>query len=130
MGRKTGIYHSSMVGGEKVRAFIPFPLPATEPPLIIKSGLAESHAAAISAISRLKIASAMVPSPEWFLYGFVRKEAVVSSQIEGTQSTLEDVIAYELGRQGGDVAELEEVCNYVDALNSPERNWHDPKASP
>lgn len=130
MGRKTGIYHSSMVGGEKVRAFIPFPLPPTEPPLIIKSGLAESHAAAISAISRLKIASAMVPSPEWFLYGFVRKEAVVSSQIEGTQSTLEDVIAYELGRQGGDVAELEEVCNYVDALNFARAELARPKGLP
>lgn len=130
MGRKTGIYHSSTVGGEKVRAFIPFPLPPTEPPLIIKSGLAESHAAAISAISRLKIASAMVPSPEWFLYGFVRKEAVVSSQIEGTQSTLEDVIAYELGRQGGDVAELEEVCNYVDALNFARAELARPKGLP
>jgi Fic family protein len=130
MGRKTGIYHSSMVGGEKVRAFIPFPLPPTEPPLIIKSGLAESYAAAISAISRLKIASAMVPSPEWFLYGFVRKEAVVSSQIEGTQSTLEDVIAYELGRQGGDVAELEEVCNYVDALNFARAELARPKGLP
>lgn len=130
MGRKTGIYHSSIVGGEKVRAFIPFPLPPTEPPLIIKSGLAESHAAAMSAISRLKIASAMVPSPEWFLYGFVRKEAVVSSQIEGTQSTLEDVIAYELGRQGGDVAELEEVCNYVDALNFARAELARPKGLP
>jgi hypothetical protein len=59
----------------------------------------------------------MVPSPLWFLYGFVRKKAVVSSQIEGTHSTLEDVISFELNRQPGDVSDVEEVCNYVDALN-------------
>jgi len=58
----------------------------------------------------------MVPSPDWFLYGFVRKEAVVSSQIEGTQATLEDVVVYEIAHQLDRPADAEEICNYVDAL--------------
>jgi len=85
MARKTGVYHSYTVGGEKVRAFTPHPLPPKSPNLKVDGYLAEMHSQALAAISRLKIASAMVPSPAWFLYGFVRKEAVVSSQIEGTQ---------------------------------------------
>ena len=58
----------------------------------------------------------MVPSHEWFLYGFVRKEALVSSQIEGTQATLEDVVVYEATQVSARPADAEEVCNYVDAL--------------
>jgi Fic family protein len=117
MARKTGIYQTAKIGGEKVRAFTPNPLPPRNPPLSIKDGLAETLQSAIAALSRLQVASAMVPSPEWFLYGFVRKEAVVSSQIEGTQSTLEDVISFELSRHAGEVSDVEQVCNYVDALN-------------
>jgi Fic family protein len=117
MTRTTGVYHTSDGGGEKVRAFIPNPLPPTNPVLRIEGELADQHNAALAAIGRLDIASDMVPSPEWFLYGFVRKEAVVSSQIEGTQSTLEDVLAFELSSQAHDVADVEEVCNYVEALN-------------
>lgn len=117
MARKTGVYQSFTVGGEKVRAFTPHPLPPKNPDLKVDGYLAERHSQALAAISRLQIASAMVPSPAWFLYGFVRKEAVVSSQIEGTQSTLEDVIAFELNGKTGDIADVEEVCNYVDALN-------------
>ncbi|MCD4726863.1 MAG: Fic family protein, partial [Pirellulales bacterium] len=63
------------------------------------------------------VAGAMVPSPDWFLYGFVRKEAVLSSQIEGTQATLEDVVVYEATRQASRPADVQEVCNYVDALS-------------
>ncbi len=117
MARRTGVYQTSIAGGENVRAFIPHPLPPTNPILRIEGELAEQHHTAMSAIGRLEVASTMVPSPEWFLYGFVRKEAVVSSQIEGTQSTLEDVMAFELSHQAADIAEVEEVCNYVEALN-------------
>ena len=130
MARKTGVYRASIVGGEKVRAFIPYPLPPKNPPLKVEVALADIHNEALAAISRLKIASAMVPGNEWFLYGFVRKEAVVSSQIEGTQSTLEDVIAYELSRQSADVADVEEVCNYVDALNYARAELESPKGLP
>ena len=73
MARKTGVYHASTIGGENVRAFTPHPLPPKNPVLNIDGELADTHNQALAAISRLKIASAMVPSPEWFLYGFVRR---------------------------------------------------------
>lgn len=130
MTRKTGVYLTAKIGGEKVRAFTPNPLPPKNPPLIIDGNLAETQQSALAALSRLQVASAMVPSPQWFLYGFVRKEAVVSSQIEGTQSTLEDVISFELNRQPGDVSDVEEVCNYVDALNYARAELARPKGLP
>ena len=58
----------------------------------------------------------MVPSIDWFLYAFVRKEAVVSSQIEGTQATLVDLLRFETGDAAEAGPDVEEVCNYVDAL--------------
>jgi Fic family protein len=116
MARTTGTYRTTAVGGEKVRAFVPHPLPPKRPSLRIEGELAQCHAEAIAAIGRLEVAGAMVPSPGWFLYGFVRKEAVVSSQIEGTQATLEDVVACEAAHRSERPADVEEVCNYVDAL--------------
>jgi len=74
------------------------------------------HREATEATERLNLATSMVPSPDWFLYGFVRKEAVISSQIEGTQATLKDVVSFEATRQAEHPAEVEEVCNYIDAL--------------
>jgi Fic family protein len=127
---KTGVYQTFQIGGEVVRAFTPHPLPPKNPPLLIEGGLAETLHSALAALSRLKVASAMVPSPQWFLYGFVRKEAVISSQIEGTQSTLENVISFELSRQAGDVPDVEEVCNYVDALTYARAELARPKGLP
>lgn len=68
------------------------------------------------ALFQLSLASEMVPSIDWFIYGFVRKEAVLSSQIEGTQATLVDLFKYEteiIDRN----PDVEEVCNYLDAVN-------------
>ncbi len=116
MARSTGIYQITEVAGEKIRAYVPHPLPPKRPVLRIEQELAERHAEAQAAVSRLGVAGAMVPSPNWFLYGFVRKEAVVSSQIEGTQATLEDVVAFEATHESSRPADVEEVCNYVEAL--------------
>jgi Fic family protein len=58
----------------------------------------------------------MVPSVDWFLYGFVRKEAVVSSQIEGTQASLSELLEYEAKSDEKPTDDIEEVSNYVDAL--------------
>ncbi|MFM7291865.1 MAG: Fic/DOC family N-terminal domain-containing protein, partial [Planctomycetia bacterium] len=96
---------------------MPRPLPPAAPPLVIEKELAERHAAALSAIGRLRVAGAMVPDPGWFLYGFVRKEAVLSSQIEGTQATFRDVATFEATHASQHPADVAEVCNYVDALN-------------
>jgi Fic family protein len=107
----------STTHGEAVRAFVPHPLPPAGPPLAMEGDLSERHAAAAGSIGRLRIAGAMIPDPGWFLYGFVRKEAVLSSQIEGTQATLRDVATFEATSSADRLADVEEVCNYVDGLN-------------
>lgn len=116
MVRITGTYRTTDVGGEKVGAFVPHPLPPYDPPLLLVGDLDGLHREAMAAIERLNLATSMVPSPDWFLYGFVRKEAVISSQIEGTQATLEDVVSFEATHQAERPADVEEVCNYIDAF--------------
>jgi Fic family protein len=130
MTRATGTFRVLSVAGEAVRAFVPRPLPPATPPLRIDGDLARLHSDALAAIGRLDVAGAMVPSPDWFLYGFVRKEAVVSSQIEGTQATLQDVVAFEATRRSDGLADVEEVCNYVDAIGFARKELANPKGIP
>ena len=122
--RITGRYERSTVGGEEVAAFIPFALPPARPPLAITRALEGRLRSAEQALVRLELAGEMVPSLDWFIYAFVRKEAVVSSQIEGTQATLVDLLTFEAQEDAADdvetaappSAEVEEICNYLDAL--------------
>lgn len=116
MPRVTGSYISATAAGETVRAFLPAPLPVVAPSLAITGDLAPRLAAAEQALRHLDLASQMVPSVEWFLYGFVRKEAVLSSQIEGTQATLTDLLQFEGSEDTEPTPDVEEVCNYVEAL--------------
>ena len=102
--------------GEQVRAFVPDPLPPANPPLAMRGPAGELHAGALAALSRLAVAGTMVPSTDWFLYGFVRKEAAVTSQIEGVQATFPDVVTYEATDRAERFEDVQEVCNYVDAL--------------
>ncbi len=130
MARQTGSYRVTPTQGETVRAFVPRPLPPAAPPLVIEKKLAERHAAALAAIGRLRVAGVMVPDPGWFLYGFVRKEAVLSSQIEGTQATFRDVATFEAMSTAQRPADVAEVCNYVDALNRSRTAITDPAGLP
>ncbi|MCX7413015.1 MAG: Fic family protein [Planctomycetia bacterium] len=130
MPRETGSFRTSTTHGETVRAFVPYPLPPAAPPLAIENELAERHTEALAAIGRLRLAGAMVPDPSWFLYGFVRKEAVLSSQIEGTQATLRDVATFEATSMADRPADVAEVCNYVDALNQSRATINDPAGLP
>jgi Fic family protein len=114
--RTTGSFRVSRIEGEEVRAFVPRPLPPSAPPLAIEGRIAALHADALVALGRLGVAAAMVPSSEWFLYGFVRKEALVSSEIEGTQATLQDVLTFEVTNRADRPDDVREVCNYVDAM--------------
>lgn len=116
MPRETGTYRITTTHGEEVRAFIPHPLPPTDPPLVLDQPTADLHMEARTALARLAVAGTMVPSIDWFLYGFVRKEAVITSQIERTQATLGDVLAYEATEQTDRPDDVQEVCNYVDGL--------------
>ena len=115
MMRHTGRYERTVAGGEAVSAFIPFPLPPRDPVLALDGPTEVALRAAEHALERLDLAAEMVPSVDWFLYAFVRKEAVISSQIEGTQATLVDLLAFESRDEAPD-ADVEEVCNYLDAL--------------
>jgi Fic family protein len=113
--RSTGQYEDTTVSGERVRAFVPNPLPVRDPPIKVGGRLGARLVAAENALSRLDLASHLVPSVDWFLYAFVRKEAVLSSQIEGTQATLVDLLNFESGTDPAN-ADIQEVCNYIDAL--------------
>ena len=117
MARITGTYDRKTVAGEQVAAFVP-PPPPTDPPLELDARARELLGAAEHALSRLELAGEMVPSVEWFIYAFVRKEAVISSQIEGTQATLVDLLNFEAGAkpEPRNEVEVQEVCNYLEAL--------------
>jgi Fic family protein len=117
MMRQTGEYERSTVTGEEVNAFIPFPLPPRDPPLNLDDDLAPLLARASEQLRLLDLAGDLVPSVEWFVYAFVRKEAVLSAQIEGTQATLMDLLEVEASGEAPVDADVEEVCGYLDALN-------------
>jgi Fic family protein len=126
MARVTGKYEHTAVAGEEIRAFVPSRLPPADPPLRLDSESMRLLGRADNELSRLALASEMVPSVDWFIYGFVRKEAVISSQIEGTQATLVDLLTFE-AQQDQDAApnpEVQEVCNYLEALAYARRQLH------
>jgi Fic family protein len=118
MARIVGTYEQTSTAGETVNAFVPAPLPPGNPPLNMDTELSALLQRAEAAVSRLKLAGSMVPSLDWLLHSFVRKEAVVSSQIEGTQATLVDLLMYEASGKADTVDDndVRQVCNYVDAL--------------
>jgi Fic family protein len=112
---RLGRYVESVVGDEKVRAFVPPPLPPN-PPLDL-NGLLPRLSTADRALGRLDGISILLPDKELFLYMYVRKEAVLSSQIEGTQSTISDLLRFEnQALEGEPIDDIREVSNYVDAL--------------
>lgn len=117
MARTTGTYERSSVSGETVEAFIPLPLPPTDPPLELGGELTPLLAHATERLRLLDVAGDLIPSVDWFVYAFVRKEAVLSAQIEGTQATLMDLLAVEASDDAPIDADVEEVCGYIDALN-------------
>ncbi|MDT8333912.1 Fic family protein [Roseomonas gilardii] len=117
MQRITGRHERAFAGSEGVSAFVPLPLPPRYPELAIDNRIAERLRAAEHALARLDLAGEMVPSLDWFIYAFVRKEAVISSQIEGTQATLIDLLTFEADQETASDADVEEVCNYLEALS-------------
>ncbi len=130
MKRTTGTYRITKHDREDVRAFIPAPLPPADPPLALDDQAMRALSEATAALGRLAVAADMVPSADWFLYGFVRKEALITSQIEGTQATLQDVLTFEAGQQAQRPDDVREVCNYIDALTYARRELARPKGLP
>jgi Fic family protein len=99
------------------RAFIPAPLPP-DPPVAMDAELTRLLSDADRSLGRLDGIGSVLPNPDLFVAMYVRQEAVLSSQIEGTQSTLEDVLQFEVDAKGADLPkDIEEVVNYVRAMN-------------
>lgn len=99
------------------KAFLPKPLPP-EPPVLITGDLQRLLSEADLALGRLDGSIQILPNPDLFVYMYVRKEAVLSSQIEGTQSSLQDLLAAEATILSPDrPQDVEEVVNYVAAMN-------------
>jgi len=112
----TGRYVTSIAGSEEVRAFVPAPLPPA-PALELIGGVRNSLDQGLLALGRLDGAAGTLPDAHLLLYTYVRKEAVLSSQIEGTQSTLDDLLAHELGEAPGvPIGDVTEVSRYVEAM--------------
>lgn len=111
-----GKYVNTTTCGETVKAFIPSPLPP-KPEIDWTPALRQQFEQAYLALGRLDSVASLLPDANLFLYMYIRKEAVLSSMIEGTQSSLSDLLMYELEQQPGvPIDDAQEVSNYVAAL--------------
>ena len=112
----TGQYETTAIASESVRAFVPAPLPP-QPPLELAGARQRALEQATLALGRLDSITLLLPDPDLFLYAYVRREAVLSSQIEGTQSSLSQLLLFELEEAPGvPIDDVTEVSNYVAAL--------------
>ncbi|MFZ5773328.1 MAG: Fic family protein [Thermodesulfobacteriota bacterium] len=112
-----GRYVTIATVGEKARAFVPAPLPPC-PPIDWTPELRDKFDQALLALGRLDSVSTLLPDTSLFLYMYVRKEAVLSSMIEGTHSSLSDLLLFELDQEPGvPLDDVREVSNYVAALD-------------
>lgn len=113
--QRLGRYINHTVGGEVVRAFVPPPLPP-DPPVRF-DGLQLLLEQANQSLGRLDGMASILPDLDLFIYTYVRKEALLSSQIEGTQSSLSDLLLFENDQAPGvPLQDVQEVSNYVAAL--------------
>jgi len=129
MPRTTGTYATTTTLGESVRAFVPRPLPPAEPPLAPACFVDRDRQAEL-ALARLAGVSGLVPSVEWLLYSAIRKEALLTSQIEGTQATLTDLFDEEAGLKVSNTDDVEEVTNYLRAFRWVQGQLRDPQGLP
>ncbi|MBP1151641.1 MULTISPECIES: Fic family protein [Methylocaldum] len=129
MNRTTGTYAISTTLGESVRAFVPHPLPPAAPALAPEAYADLNHQAEL-ALARLSGVSGLVPSVDWLLYSAIRKEALLTSQIEGTQATLTDLFDEEAGFAVSNTDDVEEVTNYLRAFRLVQDNLRDPNRLP
>ena len=129
MTRTTGTYAITTTLGESVRAFVPHPLPPADPPLAPPS-FVELNRQAELALARLAGVSGLVPSVDWLLYSAIRREALLTSQIEGTQATLTDLFDEEAGLKVSNTKDVEEVTNYLRAFRWVQAQLRDPQGLP
>ena len=127
--RTTGTTVISTTLGEPVEAFVPHSLPPRKPALALES-LTAANRAAETALARLAGVAGLVPSVDWLLYSAIRKEALLTSQIEGTQATLADLFDGEAGLAVGNTDDVEEVTNYLRAFRLVQDNLRSPTGLP
>src|SRR4051794_7959955 len=109
----TGQYTPTVAGGITCQAFVPMPLPPL-PALDVSGKLQTRLNEALIALGRLDAINTLLPGAKLFLHSYVCKEAVMSSQIEGTQSSLSDLMLYEMeGQPGVPMDDVQEVSCYV-----------------
>ncbi len=112
-----GKYITVSTTGEAVKSYLPDPLPPV-PPLKLDGALQVKLDQAMLELGRLDSVSCLLPDVGQFLYMYIRKEAVLSSMIEGTQSSLSDLLMFEIDESPGTpLDDVQEVCNYVAAMN-------------
>jgi hypothetical protein len=129
MARITGSYVVSTTLGEPVRAFVPHALPPANPPLAPEVWQS-LNAAAVTALQRLSAVAGLVPSVDWLLYSAIRQEALLTSQIEGTQATLVDLFDEEAGLAISNTDDVEEVTNYLRAFQWVQAQLRSPTGLP
>jgi Fic family protein len=127
--RRTGSYAISTNLSESVQAFVPNPLPPAKP-VLAPACYVEPNRSAEMALARLSGVSGLVPSVDWLLYSAIRKEALLTSQIEGTQATLTDLFDEEAGFAVSNTDDVEEVTNYLRAFKLVQQNLRDPAGLP
>jgi len=127
--RVTGSYVTSTTLGESVRAFVPHALPPAAP-VLDASSYAELNRTAELSLARLQGVAGLVPSIDWLLYSAIRKEALLTSQIEGTQATLIDLFDKEAGLTVSNTDDVEEVTNYLRAFRWTQDTLRDPNGLP
>ncbi len=127
--RVTGSYVTSTTLGESVRAFVPHALPPATP-VLDASSYAELNRTAELSLARLQGVAGLVPSIDWLLYSTIRKEALLTSQIEGTQATLIDLFDKEAGLAVSNTDDVEEVTNYLRAFRWTQDTLRDPQGLP
>lgn len=110
---RSGKYIQQLQG---YKAFIPTPLPPV-PSLDLTDDLIKKNNEAMLLLSRLDSFGAVLPNPDLFISMYVKKEALLSTQIEGTQASLEDIFEFESGESIENINDVEEVVNYIRALN-------------
>ncbi|MHB1981558.1 MAG: Fic family protein [Sulfobacillus sp.] len=122
---KTGRYEPALAAGLPVQAFIPLPLPPT-PSLEMTGSRQALLEQALLALGRLDGLMPSLPDAHQLLYSYIRREAVLSSQIEGTQSSLSDLLLFEIKQAPGlPMDDVVEVSNYVAAMEHGRARLHD-----
>src|SRR6266498_4490528 len=122
---RAGLFRKKTEGGETYYVFFPHPLPP-DPPLEIDPGMQDLLDTANQALGRLDGITLLLPDPDQFIYSYIRKEAVLSSQIEGTQSSLSDLLLFEHDvTPGVPISDVRETSNYISAMTHGLRRMQD-----